>query len=73
MPGILLLIDRIYWNSVLLRYPENLAASARALDTTVKQVISRHGKDKKSYEMYKNEKRSCKACKTTVFALNMQI
>ena len=51
-------------------FPENLSASAH---TTYKQVISRRGNDKKGDEMYKNEKRTCKACKSTIFALNMQI
>lgn len=30
------------------------------------QVISRRGKDENKYKMYKNEKRTCKACKTAV-------
>ena len=35
--------------------------------TTAKQVISCHGKNEKVCEMSKNEKRTCKACKTIVF------
>ena len=34
---------------------------------TAKQVISLCGKDENSFEIYKNEKRTCKACKSTVF------
>ena len=50
-----------------------MLASACLVDTSYKQVISRRRKYKKSYEMYKNEKRTYKVCKTTVFPLNMQI
>ena len=32
-----------------------------------KQVISCHPLDKNSYRMHKNEKCTCKVCKTTVF------
>ena len=35
--------------------------------TTAKQAISHHRKHENACEMYKNEKCTCKACKTTVF------
>ena len=35
--------------------------------TTAKQVISRHGKNENVCEMSKNEKCTCKACKSNVF------
>ena len=45
---------------------ENLWSSADVVHTTAKQVIARRRKDENSYGMYKNGKRTCKACKTTV-------
>ena len=42
--------------------------------TETDQVISRRGLDENGCEMYKNEKRTCKVCKSAVYSmLNVQI
>ena len=47
---------------------QHLSSYAHVVHTTAKQVISRRGKNENVCEMYKNEKCTCKACKTTVFS-----
>ena len=46
---------------------EHLSSYGHVVHTTAKQVISRHGKNENVYEMCKNEKCTCKACKIIVF------
>ena len=48
---------------------EHLSSYAHVVHTTAKQVISRRGKNENAdvCEMSKNEKCTCKACKTIVF------
>ena len=41
-----------------------IVVKCSVVHTTAKQVISHHQKGENSYEMYKNEKCMCKACKT---------
>lgn len=51
-----------------------MSLSAHVVHTTTKQVITRRRKHENGYEVYENEKCTCKACKTTRFSsLNMQI
>ena len=38
-----------------------------------RQVSSRHGLGKNATQIYKNERRTCKVCKTTFSLFNMQI
>ena len=53
---------------------EHMSSFGHVVHTTAKQVISRRGKNENVYEMCKNEKCTCKACKIIVFLLsNMQI
>ena len=53
---------------------EHLSSYAHVVHTTVKQVISRRGKNENVCEMSKTEKCTCKACKTICFSLsNKQI
>ena len=44
---------------------KKLSLSAHVYYTTVKQVISRRRLDENGLEMYKNQKHTCKACKTS--------
>lgn len=46
-------------------FPAKLSLSAHVYYRTVKQVISRRRLDENGLEMYKNEKHTCKACKTS--------
>ena len=46
---------------------EHLSSYAHVVDTTAKQVISRHRKNESVFNMSKDEKCTCKACKNTVF------
>ena len=55
---------------VVLRWEEKklkFVLKSCVVHTTAKQVISLCGKDENSFEIYKNEKRTCKACKSIVF------
>ena len=53
---------------------DHLSSHAHVVHTAAKQVIWRRGKNEKVCEMSKNEKCTCRACKTIVFSLsNMQI
>ena len=45
----------------------HLSSHAHVVHTAAKQVISRRGKNEKVCEMCKNEKCTCRACKTIVF------
>ena len=52
----------------------NISISSVHVDhTPAKQVISRRRKNENVFKMSKNEKCTCKACKTTSFLSNMQI
>ena len=46
---------------------QHLSSYAHVVHTTAKQVISRRRKNENVYNMSKNEKCTCKACKNTVF------
>ena len=46
---------------------EHLSSYGHVVHTTAKQVISRRGKNENVYEMCRNEKCTCKACKIIVF------
>ena len=46
---------------------EHSSSYAHVFHTTAKQVISHHGKNENVCEMNKNERCTCKACKTIVF------
>ena len=46
---------------------EHLSSYAHVVHTTAKQVISRRRKNEDVFEMSKDEKCTCKACKNTVF------
>ena len=50
-----------------------IVVKCSVVHTTAKQVISRRQKDENSYEMYKNEKCMCKACKTMVTSLSNMV
>ena len=51
-----------------------LSSSAYVVHSSAKQVISRRWLDEDGCEMYKNEKCTCKSCKTNIFSsLNVQI
>ena len=46
---------------------EHLSSYSHVVHTTAKQVISRHRKNEGVFNMSKDEKCMCKACKNTVF------
>ena len=46
---------------------DHLSSHAHVVHTAAKQVIWRRGKNEKVCEMSKNEKCTCRACKTIVF------
>ena len=46
---------------------EHLWSYAQVVHTTTKQIISRRGKNENVCEMFKNDKCTCKACRTIVF------
>ena len=46
---------------------EHLSSYAHVVHTTAKQVISRHRQNESVFNMSKDEKCTCKACKNTVF------
>ena len=51
---------------------EHLSSYTHVVHTTAKQVISRHRKNENVFKMSKNEKCTCKACKTFVFHCQMR-
>ena len=46
---------------------EHMSSYAHVVHTTAKQVISRRRKNENVFKMSKEEKCTCKACKSTVF------
>ena len=46
---------------------EHLSSYTQVVHTTTKQIISRRGKNENVCEMFKNDKCTCKACRTIVF------
>ena len=61
-PGIKLEPALQRWDKI-----EHLSSYADVVHSTAKQVISRRRKNENVCEMPKNEKCTCRACKTTVF------
>ena len=49
----------------------NLSSNVHVVHRSAKQAISRRGKNDNDFEMYKNEKRKCKAAKCVIEDANL--